>query len=136
MSVSLTRTVHFRATHRLHRADWSPDENRRRFGWTVEPHVHDYVCAVTVTGPLDERLAMVIDLALFDRLLDAEVVRRLGGKALQDDLLQFRTVLPTCEAIARDVFRHLKPRLPDGVRLARVRVAEDPTLHAECTDDA
>jgi 6-pyruvoyltetrahydropterin/6-carboxytetrahydropterin synthase len=136
MPVSLTRTVRFRATHRLHRSDWSPEENRRKFGWTVEPHTHDYACDVTVAAPVDERMAMVIDLPLLDRLLDEEIVRRFHGKTLQDDVPEFQSVLPTCEALARDVFRRLKRRLPEGVRLTRVRMAEDPTLHAECTEDA
>jgi 6-pyruvoyltetrahydropterin/6-carboxytetrahydropterin synthase len=136
MAASLTRAVRFRATHRLYRADWSAEENRRRFGWTTEPHTHDYACRVTITGPVDERSAMVMDLAVLDRLLADEVVRRLDGKALQDDLAEFRSVLPTCEAIARDVFRRLAPRLPEGVRLLRVRIDEDPSLSAEWTDDA
>jgi len=136
MAASLTRTVRFRATHRLARDDWSAEENRRRFGWTTEPHTHDYSCQVTVAGAVDERAPMVIDLALLDRLLTDLVVRRLDGKALPDDLSEFRGVIPTCEAIARDVFRHLEPRLPDGVRLVKVRIEEDPTLAAEWTPDA
>jgi 6-pyruvoyltetrahydropterin/6-carboxytetrahydropterin synthase len=136
MAASLTRTIRFRATHRLYRDDWPADENRRRFGWTTEPHTHDYACRVTVAGPVDDRAPMVMDLALLDRLLADVVVRRLDGKALPDDLTEFRAVLPTCEAIARDVFRRLGPRLPEGVRLVKVRIEEDPSLSAEWTDDA
>jgi len=136
MPASLTRTVRFRATHRLSRDDWSAEENRRRFGWTTEPHAHEYACQVTVAGAVDEHAPMVMDLALLDRLLADVVVRRLDRKALPDDLGEFRGVLPTCEAIARDVFRRLEPRLPDGVRLIKVRIEEDPTLAAEWTHDA
>jgi 6-pyruvoyltetrahydropterin/6-carboxytetrahydropterin synthase len=136
MPASLTRTVRFRATHRLYRDDWSAEENRRQFGWTTEPHAHEYACQVTVAGAVDERAPMVMDLALLDRLLADVVLRRLDRKALPDDLGEFRGVLPTCEAIARDVFRRLEPRLPDGVRLIKVRIEEDPTLAAEWTHDA
>ena len=136
MSLSLTRSVRFRARHRLRYADWSPEENRRRFGWTTESHGHHYSCAVTVTGPVDERLAMVIDLATLDRILHDEILARFDGKSLDEDVPEFHTVLPTCEAIARDLFRRIAGRLPDGVSLVRVRVAEDSTLHADCRADA
>ena len=42
-------------------------------------------------------------------------------------------MLPTCEAIAMDVYRRLAARLPGGVTLERVRIMEDPTLYADCT---
>ena len=54
MSVSLTRTVVFRATHRYYRPDWTEARNREMFGPLTEPpgHGHDYQCAVTVAGSL------------------------------------------------------------------------------------
>ena len=55
MPVSLTRTVGFRAVHRLYRPDWSEARNREAFGALSEPpgHPHDYRCAVTVRGPVE-----------------------------------------------------------------------------------
>jgi 6-pyruvoyltetrahydropterin/6-carboxytetrahydropterin synthase len=135
MPVTLSRTVEFRALHRLHRADWSDAENRARFGWTAAPpgHPHHYRCTVSVTGPVDERLAMVMDLAELDRILADEILARYEGRLLHEDVAGLEDVLPTCEALARDVYRRVAPRLPAGVALARVRIAEDATLHADCT---
>jgi 6-pyruvoyltetrahydropterin/6-carboxytetrahydropterin synthase len=135
LPVSLTRTVGFRATHRLYRPDWSETRNREAFGALAEPpgHAHDYHCAVTVTGPIDPRMAMVLDLAELDRILQEEVVARLDGKHLNQDVPSLEGTIPTCEAIARDLFRRLLPRLPGGVTLERVRIMEDPTLYADCT---
>ena len=50
MSVSLTRTVGFRAVHRLYRPDWTEARNREAFGSLSDQpgHPHDYRCAVTV----------------------------------------------------------------------------------------
>jgi 6-pyruvoyltetrahydropterin/6-carboxytetrahydropterin synthase len=134
MPIRLTRTVSFRALHRLYRSDWSDEENHNRFGWTATApgHPHVYRCAVTVTGPVDERLAMVMDLPALDGILRDEVVDRFDGRLL-NELPPFDTVLPTCEAIARDAYRRIAARLPDRVELARVRIAEDDTLHADCT---
>jgi 6-pyruvoyl-tetrahydropterin synthase len=76
---------------------------------------------------------MVLDLAEFDRILQEEVVTRLDGKHLNQDVPGLADTVPTCEALALDVFRRLLPRLPRGVTLERVRILEDSTLYADCT---
>jgi len=137
MSVSLTRTVGFRAFHRLYRPDWTEVRNQEAFGPLSDPpgHPHDYRCAVTVSGPIDDRMGMVVDLVELDRILQEEVVSRLDGKHLNEDVpgLAYGQMLPTCEAIAVDVYRRIAPRLPRDVTLERVRIMEDPTLYADCT---
>jgi 6-pyruvoyltetrahydropterin/6-carboxytetrahydropterin synthase len=137
MPVALTRTVGFRAVHRLYRADWSPERNRAAFGPLSDPpgHPHDYRCAVTVTGPLDPAMGMVIDLVELDRILEQEVLAVLSGRNLNQDVAEFASgaTLPTCEALAALVYRRVAGRLPAGVSLAKVRIAEDATLHADCT---
>ncbi len=137
MSVSLTRTVGFRAVHRLYRPDWTESRNREAFGPMSEPpgHPHDYTCAVTVSGPIHGRMGMVVDLVELDRILQEEVVARLHGKHLNEDVpgLARGEMLPTCEAIAVDVYRRIAARLSRDVILDRVRIMEDPTLYADCT---
>ncbi len=137
--VSLTRTVGFRATHRLFKPEWSAETNRARFGTSGEApgHAHDYTCGVTVAGPLDRDTDTILDLAVLDRILQEEVITRLDGKHLNADLPEFAggAALPTCEALARLLFGRVAARLPAGVTLARVRVAEDATLHADCVRD-
>jgi 6-pyruvoyltetrahydropterin/6-carboxytetrahydropterin synthase len=136
MAIELTRTVGFRAVHRLYRADWSPERNREAFGPLSDPpgHPHDYTCAVTVTGPLDRVMGMVMDLVELDRILRDEIVIPFEGRNLNQDVAEFASgTLTTCESLASLVYRRVAPRLPAGVTLARVRVAEDATLHADCT---
>jgi 6-pyruvoyltetrahydropterin/6-carboxytetrahydropterin synthase len=136
MAVSLTRTVSFHAMHRYYRADWSAVRNREVFGPLADwpGHGHDYQCAVSVAGPLDES-GMIVDLALLDRILQEEVLTPFAGKHFNLDVPVFAEggTLPTCEAIAAYVYRRIAPRLPEGVGLERVRIAEDPTLYADCT---
>jgi 6-pyruvoyltetrahydropterin/6-carboxytetrahydropterin synthase len=137
MSVSLTRTVGFRAVHRFYRTDWTEARNREAFGALSDApgHPHDYSCAVTVTGPIDSRMGMVVDLVELDRILQEEVVSRLDGKHLNEELpgLGYGQMLPTCEVIAVAAYRRVASRLPRGVILERVRIMEDPTLYADCT---
>ena len=137
MPVSLTRTVGFHAWHRYWRPDWTPAQNHAAFGALADlpGHDHHYRCAVTVTGAFDTASGAVIDLPLLDGILADEVVKPLDGTHIEhdlDDFLPGRT-LPTCEALARWLFPRIARRLPSGVTLARVRVAEDDTLHADCT---
>ncbi len=136
MAIELTRTVGFRAVHRLYRADWSPERNREAFGPLSDPpgHPHDYSCAVTVSGPLDRVMGMVMDLVELDHILREQIVTPFEGRNLNQDVAEFASgTLPTCESLAALVYRRVAPRLPAGVTLARVRVAEDATLHADCT---
>jgi 6-pyruvoyltetrahydropterin/6-carboxytetrahydropterin synthase len=134
MAASLTRTVGFHALHHLYRPEWSETRNREVFGALASPHGHDYQCAVTVTGPLDDT-GMVVDLVLLDRILEEEVVRALSGKHLNREVPAFAggRPLPTCEALAAHLFGRIAPRLPDRVELERVRIAEDATLYGDCT---
>ena len=140
MPVSLTRTVAFTATHRYFRPDWTPEENERAFGpLGAEPgHSHRYRCSITVSGPIDSRSAMVMDLPELDQILEDEVVRSLDHRHLNLDVPEFAygKTLPTCEAVAQLLYRRIAPRLPAPVKLDRVRVAEDESLHADCTGPA
>lgn len=116
------------------RADWAAERNREVFGALAETHPHDYTCEVTVTGAVDPVSGMILDLVLLDRLLDEEILSRLADRDLNREVDPFKAgrPLPTCEALAQLIFSRLGPRLPAGVSLQRVRVAEDATLHAEC----
>lgn len=122
--------------HRYYRPDWSEARNREAFGSLADPpgHGHDYQCAVTVGGSLN-RSGMLVDLALIDRILEEEVLLPFAGKHLNLDVPVFAygRTLPTCEAIAEYVFGRIVARLPKGAALERVRIAEDPTLYADCT---
>ncbi|MBA3521274.1 MAG: 6-carboxytetrahydropterin synthase [Gemmatimonadales bacterium] len=137
MGTSLTRTIGFRALHRFYRPEWTEAHNREVFGPLSEPpgHAHEYRCAVTVSGPIDATMAMVVDLPLLDRILQDEVLIPFDGKHLNLDVPAFAygRALPTCEAIAAYVYPRVAARLPGGVLLERVRIMEDPTLYADCT---
>lgn len=116
------------------RSDWSESQNRAAFGPLAEYHGHEYECSVTVTGTPDPATGMIADLPRLDAILNEEVVERCSGQPL-NTLPEFASgrPLPTCEALASILYARIAARLPSGVRLLRVKVAEDPTLYAECT---
>ncbi len=131
----LTRAVHFSASHRYHRPEWSEEANRERFGAAALPegHGHHYRCEVTVRGPIDAEVGMVMDLPEFDRLLDEEVVRRFHDRHINTAVDEFGPgrALPTTENLAAYILERISPRLPDGVSLYRVRVQEDRDLWSD-----
>ncbi|MBK8002629.1 MAG: 6-carboxytetrahydropterin synthase [Gemmatimonadetes bacterium] len=135
MATSLTRRVCFRAHHHLWRADWSAAQNRAAFGALSESHPHEYTCDVSVSGAVDPVTGMLVDLVALDALLAREVTGALDGRDLNREVAPFASgrPIPTCEALAEHLFARIRAGLPAGVRLARVRVAEDATLGAECT---
>lgn len=133
MRLSLTRSLGFRARHHYALPGLGAEENRARFGAVAEVHAHDYTCAATVTGALDPATGMLLDLPLLDRIL-ADEVGRLDGGDLNRDVPPFAAggQQPTCEALAAWLFGRVAARLPADLRLERLRVMEDPTLHADC----
>lgn len=134
MAVSLTRTVEFRASHRLAGPGWAEQQNRAVFGELAAEHEHTYRCAVTVSGDISAGQGMVVDLAKLDRILTAEILDRLGGTSLNESVPPFAAdQFATCEALAAWLFSVIGSRLPEEARLVRVRVAEDDTLHGDCT---
>ena len=134
MTISLIRTVGFTASHRYWVAEWSAEANRARFGAATEPHPHDYTCTVTVSGVPDPETDTIVDLPALDRILQNEVISRFADKYLNQDAPEFAEagIQPSCEALARYCYMRIAECLPAGVRLERVRIAEDASLSAEC----
>lgn len=137
---TLTRRVAFTAAHRYHRPEWSDLENQATFGACAspDPHVHDYVCDVTVAGEVDHATGMVMDLGAFDRILADEVVTPLNGRVVNDSFDEFRPggLIPTCEELARIIAARVGSALASaGARahVMTVRVGEDDRLSASWT---
>lgn len=132
---SLTRRITFAAAHRYHRADWSDARNTEVFGRCANPHFHGhgYTCHVTVRGPIDHDTGMVIDLGVFDAVLDREVREPFDHRNLNLEVAEFAdgALIPTGENLARVIFQRVQRALAGRIRVVRVVVAEDETLSAE-----
>lgn len=136
----LTRAVQFSAAHRYYRADWSAERNAEAFGAGASPHGHGhtYQCLVTVKGTPDPETGMVIDLRLLDTVLEEEIVRRFDHRHLNHDVPEFADggVMPTGESLCLHIWKRVAARLPEGCKLDRVRVQEEPALFAEYRGEA
>ena len=108
----LIRRVRFAAAHRYRRPEWSEEQNVKVFGLCARPnyHGHTYTCTVTVEGPVDPLTGMVIDLAVLDRVLAAEVVSRFDHRNINLDVPEFAEgkLVPTGENLARFVMERVQ----------------------------
>jgi len=133
-TVQLSRRVAFAAAHRYRRPDWSDERNRAVFGACAHPnyHGHGYECTVTIRGAIDDATGMIVDLGALDRILHDEITARFDHRNINLDVPEFADgrLIPTGENIARFIFERLQPRLPGGVVLVRVDLAEDDALSA------
>jgi 6-pyruvoyltetrahydropterin/6-carboxytetrahydropterin synthase len=121
--------VEFTATHRFPAgAD---------FGAAAKDHGHRYQCHVTVRGPFDAARGGVMSLSALNALLQREIVARLDGRNINDDVAEFADGrwLPTGEALAVYLWGQIERKLPTGVTLHAVRVQEGPHLYSEYFGD-
>jgi 6-pyruvoyltetrahydropterin/6-carboxytetrahydropterin synthase len=120
------------ASHRLHTAALSAEENRATYGKCNNPHGHghNYVVEVVVAGAVDPETGMVVNMAALDEVVRGRVVDRFDHANLNLDPL-FVNRVPTTENLSRAVFTLLKDALPAG-KLERVRVEETENNFFEC----
>src|ERR1043166_163083 len=130
--VELTQCFEFSASHRLHVAGLSPDENRRVFGKCNNPagHGHNYQVEVTVAGKIAADTGAVLPLPAFESIVKQEVIDRFDHKHLNTDTPDFREVNPSVENITRRIWELLEGKVTPA-KLQRVRVWETAKTYAE-----
>lgn len=135
MRATLTRRVTFSAAHRYRRPEWDDARNEATFGACARPnwHGHTYVCDVTVGGPVDPLTGFCADLGALDRALRERVVEALDHRNLVLDVAAFAEgkLIPTAENVAWWIAHAVQAAVGAGMRVVRVRVAEEPGLWAE-----
>ena len=112
------------ASHRLHSAALSDDDNRKTFGKCNNPHGHghNYVVEVLVGGPVGRETGMVVNMATLDEVVQTSIIQRFDHTNLNFDPL-FVNQVPTTENLCREVYKVLRSVLPT-LRLEYVRVEE------------
>jgi 6-pyruvoyltetrahydropterin/6-carboxytetrahydropterin synthase len=128
----LTRRVTFAAAHRYRRPEWSRERNEQVFGLCAREnyHGHTYTCDVTVSAALDATTGFVIDLAVLDRVLTAEVRDRFDHRNINLDVPEFADGkrIPSSEELAAFIFERVQAALGPATKVVEVMVAEDATL--------
>lgn len=132
-SVLLTKRIEFAAAHRYVKPEWDEAKNRAVFGPCYNPpaHGHNYMLEVTVSGEVDPKTGMVINLFDLKRVLLA-MIEEFDHKNFNLDMPYFKDRIPTSENIARVLWTKLEPHKDIGA-LHTIRLCEDEDLYAEIT---
>jgi 6-pyruvoyltetrahydropterin/6-carboxytetrahydropterin synthase len=132
-SVLLTKRIEFAAAHRYIKPEWDEAKNRAVFGpcYNAPAHGHNYMLEVTVSGEVDARTGMVINLFDLKQVLLA-VIEEFDHMNFNLDLPYFRDRIPTSENIARVLWGKLVAQAEIGT-LDAIRLYEDEDLFAEIT---
>jgi 6-pyruvoyltetrahydropterin/6-carboxytetrahydropterin synthase len=131
--VTMTRLYIFSAAHRLYNPQLSDEQNRAIYGKCANPygHGHDYKIEITVKGVPDPITGMVMNLTELDALVQAEVLRHLDHKHLNEETPPFDHIPPTSENLVAFIVERLTPHLQGNARLYRVRLWETPRSYFE-----
>jgi 6-pyruvoyltetrahydropterin/6-carboxytetrahydropterin synthase len=132
MRVSVFRKAHFNAAHRLHVPAWSDEQNREVFGLCNSPyyHGHNYEMEVKVTGEVDPVTGMVIDLGDLATMIKVHVENRYDHKNLNIEVEEYKTIIPTAENIAVQIYDILRAHIPTDLDL-HIRLYETPRNFVE-----
>ena len=132
-SVLLTKRIEFAAAHRYIRPEWDEAKNRAAFGRCYNPpaHGHNYLLEVTVSGEIDPKTGMVVNLFDLKRVL-LNVIEEFDHKNLNVDIPYFQDRIPTSENFAHVLWAKLAAQRDIGT-LHTLRLCEDEDLYAEVT---
>jgi 6-pyruvoyltetrahydropterin/6-carboxytetrahydropterin synthase len=124
MKAHLSRRYLFSASHRLHSAAMSDEENKSTYGKCNNPygHGHNYIVEVTVSGPVDEKTGMVCNLTDLDGFMEREVLARFGHENL-NTMKEFTKEVPTTENLCIQIYE-IVHRGFHFAHLERVRLEE------------
>ncbi|MBI2152186.1 MAG: 6-carboxytetrahydropterin synthase [Candidatus Rokubacteria bacterium] len=122
-ALTLTRTFHFSAGHRLANPALGEAENRALYGPCFRPHGHNYLLEVSVGGRVDPRTGMAADLEALESAVRRAVLDLVDHRDLNADVPALGGIITTGENLARQFWRLLSPALPPG-SLRRVAVVE------------
>ena len=124
LKLELGRRYRFSASHRLHSANLTEEENCRVFGKCNNPygHGHNYVVEVGLSGEVDPATGMIANLADLDAFVAREVLEPFDRTYLNEQVAEFRDTVPTTENLCIEIFRRL--RAFPHAKLERVLVEE------------
>jgi 6-pyruvoyltetrahydropterin/6-carboxytetrahydropterin synthase len=127
MKVTVSRSAHFNAAHRLYRKDWTEEQNSAVFGKCNNPnfHGHNYELIVGVTGEIDPETGYVIDLKILKDIIEDEVETPFDHKNLNLDVPEFESLNPTAENIAVVIWNRIRTRI-DAAHNIEVTLYETP----------
>ena len=125
--IYITRRERFNAAHKLHREDWTPEENERVFGICANPnwHGHNYQLYVTVKGEVNPETGFLVDLKWLKQIINENIVDKVDHKNLNIDVDFMKGKLASTENLAIEIWKQLwGPIEASGAILHCVKIYE------------
>ena len=129
--IIVSRRYAFSASHRLHVEELSEQENQEIFGKCNNPfgHGHNYELEVSAKATIHPETGRAVDLQKLDDLVHRAVLGRYDHRYLNDELPEFRLLVPTTENLGLEIQSHLQGAwnevFPNGsAQLAGIRIFE------------
>lgn len=121
--LTLTKSYHFCAAHRMWNEAFSEERNRQLYGKCAndDGHGHNYSIEVTISGTPDPESGLLIPRAELDAAI-GPILERLDHHHINAALKEAGFPVATSEALAAALWQWLKPRL--GITLHKIRVIE------------
>ncbi len=112
----VTAKLDFSAAHRLNNPAFDAEWNRLTYDKcdNAAGHGHNYYLEVSVSGTIDPRTGMVIDLKKLKDIMRERVIDRVDHRNLNEDVDFLRGVIPTAENLARAFWNELAPAIREG----------------------
>ena len=119
MKTAIFRKAHFNAAHRLNNPAFDDKTNQGVFGLCNNPnyHGHNYELIVKLVGEVDPQTGYVYDMKLLNDLIKQEVTERFDHKNLNLDTVEFKSLNPTAENIARIIYELLRKKIDPAFAL-------------------
>ena len=126
-TVYITRRETFNAAHRLHRDDWSEEQNWEVFGKCANQnwHGHNFSIYVTVKGVPHPDTGFVINLKDLSRIIKDLVVEPMDHRNLNIDVPFMKGLMASTENIVIQVWEILKDPIKEaGGELVKIKLIE------------
>ncbi len=132
MQVSVFRKEHFNAAHRLFNPDWEFKKNEKIFGKCNNKyyHGHNYELIVQLTGTPNPETGFVYDMKILSELIKEHVLEKFDHKNLNEELNEFKTLIPTAENISIVIYNILRPLIDQQLDL-KIILYETPRNYVQ-----
>jgi 6-pyruvoyltetrahydropterin/6-carboxytetrahydropterin synthase len=113
MKTAVFRKANFNSAHRLNNPLFDEKTNDELFGLCNNPnyHGHNYDLIVKVVGDVDQITGYVYDMKILNDIIKDEIIERFDHKNLNLDTVEFKTLNPTAENIARVIYDLLRLKI-------------------------
>lgn len=113
MKTAVFRKANFNSAHRLNNPIWSDEKNNEIFGLCNNPnyHGHNYELIVKVVGNIDSETGYVFDMKVLNDIIKNEIIERFDHRNLNLDTIEFKSLNPTAENIAKVIYEILREKI-------------------------